>query len=732
MRKWVANLFYIWLGTAAALHAFAVAPLVALDDIDPQPEHRRATRLITHFLANYHYKKAPLNDELSQAVLARYLEALDPTKSYFLQTDIDEFQGHARRLDDYLRTSDLDAVFDIFVRFRQRLETQVAYALAQLDQQHDFSREEEFVFDRSDADWPITRADINELWRKRVKNDILTLRLAGKKPDAIRDTLTKRYRGLLRRTAQLNNEDIFQIFINAYTTAIDPHTAYFSPRTSENFKIRMSLSLEGIGAVLQSENEFTVVREIVPGGPADLSQKLHAEDRIVGIGQGKQGELVDVIGWRLDDVVDLIRGPKDSIVQLQILPKNVGLDGPTETIKLTRNTIQLEEQAAQKSILELDVGHGEELKLGVIEIPTFYMDFEARMAGEENYRSTTRDVRKLIGELNQQNVAGLLIDLRSNGGGSLAEATELTGLFIDTGPVVQVRNSQGRVQLERDTDEGLAYTGPLVVLVDRNSASASEIFAGAIQDYRRGVIVGEATFGKGTVQNLVDLNRFDEESAGKLGQLKATIAQFFRVQGGSTQHRGVIPDINFPTGLSADDAGERALDNALPWAEIPAARFTPAATPLVDLMALRRSHERRVANDDAFQALLAQERAVQVARDKKALSLVESERKKEYEKKRHDQRVLENRIRTAYGLEPLPEDAEADEDVEDDDIASEFEQENDKEYDVILKEAGHVLADMILSNRPTKRVAEQDTSKGKEFAAAHTPSTTAASRNTNP
>ena len=590
--------------TCAALFAFfaasvqALAPTVPLSELEPGVEHRRATRLITHFLANYHYKKTPLTDELSAEVFERYVDGLDPTRSYFTQGDIESFRRHEDRLDDYLRQADLVPIFEIFKRYRMRLEARVDYATALLDEPFDFERDERYVFKRDDVPWPKNTTELDEIWRKRVKNDVLSLRLAGKEEGEIKDTLAKRYEGLARRTAQLGSEDVFQMFINAYTTTIDPHTAYFSPRTSENFKIRMSLSLEGIGAVLQSEDEYTVVRQVVAGGPAAKSKLVNADDRIIGVGQGDE-EPVNVIGWRLDDVVDLIRGPKGSEVTLEILPKEVGVDGPSKTIKLTRNTIKLEEQAAKSSVIE--VGEDDaSVAVGVIDLPAFYLDFDARARGDRDYRSTTRDVRRILGELEAKGVSGIIMDLRGNGGGSLTEATELTGLFIDRGPVVQVRNSQGRVQLEEDTDRGVVYDGPLMVLVDRNSASASEIFAGAVQDYGRGLVVGEPTFGKGTVQHLVDLNRFDKSMDGQLGQLKATIAQFFRVEGASTQHKGVVPDIVFPTAKHSDDHGERALDNALPWARIDAARYVPANDVDGALAALRRQHEARVRDDAAF------------------------------------------------------------------------------------------------------------------------------------
>ena len=705
------NLFSRVLLVAAALtvsSAQALAPTVTLDQLAPQPEHRRATRLITHFIANYHYKKAVLDDELSQAIFDNYLEALDATKSYLLQSDVDEFSAFAKEFDDDLRNSDLRVVYDIFKRFRQRLESRLAYAVALLDKPMNFDVDESFMFDRKEAKWAANDAELSELWRKRVKNDWLALKLAGKKDADIGGTLKKRYQGLVRQTDQLNSEDVFQSFINAYTTAIDPHTAYFSPRTSENFKIRMSLSLEGIGAVLQNDGEFTMVREVVRGGPAGLSGKLHPNDRIVGIGQGTKGDTTDVIGWRLDDVVDLIRGPKGSTVRLQVLPKGTTLDAHAREIQLVRNTIQLDEQAAKKKIIE--VPHGDaKIKIGVIEIPTFYMDFEARMQGNENYRSTTRDVHKLIDQLTKEKIAGLIVDLRSNGGGSLSEATELTGLFIDAGPVVQVKNSQGRVQVEQDTEHGIVYDGPLSVLVDRNSASASEIFAAAIQDYHRGLILGETTFGKGTVQNLVDLNRFDEDSNGKLGQLKATIAQFFRVDGDSTQHRGVVPDIAFPTGFGLKDQGERALKHALPFARIAPADYKAVQLGYENqLPAIRKEHDARVAKDAAYQALLAQEHAVQDSADTNQVSLLESNRKVEHEKTRRESNARENQIRAAHGLPPIAL-KDAKEETLDDESEVPPPTDEKAKFDVVLEEAAKVVLDAALSVRePAHRLATSE------------------------
>ncbi|MBK8957194.1 MAG: carboxy terminal-processing peptidase [Proteobacteria bacterium] len=706
MRQATTLLLSLLLAALFSAASWANAPVVALEDLKPGPEHRRSTHLITHLISNYHYRNVPLDDALSKKILDRYIDSLDPARSYFTQADIDEFQQHATRVDDYLRSSSLNPLFDMFVRFRQRLGERVNYAIKAVDGKFDFKADESFEFDRKNAAWPKDTAELDELWRKRVKNDILSLKLAGKAAGDITTTLKKRYDGLVRRTAQLNSEDVFQTLMIAYTTAIDPHTAYFSPRTSENFKIRMSLSLEGIGAVLQSDNELTVVREVVPGGPADLSGKLHADDRIVGIGQDDKGPIVDVIDWRLDDVVELIRGPKNSVVRLQVLPKGTALGGPTTIVAITRNTIQLEEQAAKGTVIDVKRGSGV-AKIGIITLPTFYMDFEARSAGDENYRSTTRDVRKIIDELTAKQVEGLVIDLRANGGGSLTEATELTGLFIGPGPVVQVRDSQGRVQVERSTEPQVFYKGPLAVLVDRNSASASEIFAGAIQDYHRGMVVGEPTFGKGTVQNLVDLNRYDQTMNGKLGQLKATIAQFFRVSGSSTQYQGVIPDVPFPTVMGDDEHGERSLDNALPWAAIDPARFTAVAYSTDRVATVRKQLDKRIASDSAFQALLATERAVSDAQAQKSLSLREDKRRAEHDKARADQRTRENQIRQARGLPPLPADAVTPEGDEEED---EFRKPDDKDkaLDVILTEAGNVLTDWIYADTTDKRLVDND------------------------
>lgn len=680
---------------AFAPAALAVVTLVDPATLKPTELQQRATQLITHFLTNYHYKRVPLDDALSEQILRRYLESLDPNKSFFTKADVERFSVYRDSLDDALRDAKLDPVFEIFRTFRARVDERVTYAKGLIGQPFDFTVDETYDFDRSKAVWATAGAELDEIWRKRVKNDVLSLRLAGKKAEEIASTLARRYDSLERMTDQLNADDVFQVFMNAYATSIEPHTAYFSPRSSENFRIRMSLSLEGIGAVLQSDNEYTLVREVVKGGPADKSGKLHVDDRIVGIGQGNSAPVTDVVGWRLDDVVDLIRGPKGSIVRLQVLPKSVGVDGPTEEITLTRNKIELEEQAAKKSVLEVKNSAGRALRIGIIELGTFYMDFEARARGESNYRSTTRDVRHLIEALQREHVDGLVIDLRGNGGGSLTEATELTGLFIPSGPVVQVRDATGRIQIDRDPDPAIVYGGPLAVLVDRNSASASEIFAGAIQDYHRGIILGEPTFGKGTVQNLVDLDQFDRDETGGLGQLKATIAQFFRIAGGSTQHRGVVPDIVFPTAVDAESEGERALDNALPWDEVRPADYQAFSAPLDSYAHARELHDQRMQSDTAIKALVDEAHAVKVANDQHSVSLVETTRRAEQERSEREQRERENRIRATQGLPPLARE----DDVEKRAQQIEESRENPK-LDILLTEAARVLGDLVVDTTP--------------------------------
>jgi carboxyl-terminal processing protease len=688
MQATKACLFLI-LGLIFGAPAAAEPQEVDPDSLRPSHQHQQVAVIVKGVVEKYHYKKQALDDAWSERILERYLESLDANRSFFLQSDIDNFNLYRHRLDDSLRTAALEPAFNIFRVYRHRVDERVAYAKKLLEREFDFSRDEYYQFDREGAPWAASPAELDESWRRRVKNDVLALRMADKSEAEIRETLEKRYDGIARRVSQLTADDVFQTFINSYTLTLEPHTSYMSPSVSENFDISMRLSLEGIGAVLRSENEFTEIQSVVSGGPAKRSGQLRAGDRIVAVAQGEDGEMVDVVGWRLQEVVKLIRGPKGSTVRLQVLPKDEVINGKPKEVALVRDKIKLEDQAAKSRVIEGLEGM-DNVKIGVIEVPAFYRDFQGESRGDKDFRSTTRDVRALLGELQAQAVDGVVVDLRDNGGGSLSEATELTGLFIESGPVVQVKDAYGDVEVERDPDKSIAYAGPLLVLVNRNSASASEIFAGAIQDYKRGIVVGEPTFGKGTVQTLVDLDRFVRGQDVDLGRLRLTMAQFFRINGGSTQHRGVVPDILFPTASGAADHGERALDNALPWASIEPARYSPRG--IGEVAYLRDRHQARIAKDAGFQLLSSQEAMLKEIRDTQELSLVEAQRKQELDNRERASLESKNRFRVASGLDPI--------DMNADDEGEEDEAEAEAIKRIQVDEAARILADQILASRP--------------------------------
>ena len=668
----------------------------------PSLEQRLRSNLATKFLANWHYKDTRLDDELSEMIFDGYLDLLDPNYSFFLATDVETFAPYRLNLDDALQHSDPTPAYEMFNVYVQRVKERVAFAREQLKQPMDFTIDENYIWDRSDIKWAKTEAELDEFWRLRVKNDFLRLRLTDKEDEAILETLDDRYENLDRRISELNSDDIFQFFMNAFAQSIEPHTAYMSPRRSENFEISMRLSLEGIGALLGRENEYTSIASVVPGGPADQEGHLKAGDKVLAVGQGKDGKMEDVVGWRVDDVVDLIRGPKHTIVRLEVLHEESGLNGPTEIIEISRDEVKLEEQAAQSRIIEVPGENEGVVKVGVIDLPVFYLDFTGRAKNLPDYRSSTRDVRRLIDEMKAEGIEGLIVDLRNNGGGSLLEATTLTGLFIDEGPVVQVRNSSGRISTEEDTDPGMSWEGPLAVLVNRYSASASEIFAAAIQDYGRGLVIGETTFGKGTVQNLVDLDDYAPPSdEGKMGQLKITMAQFFRVNGGSTQNRGVVPDIQFPSAGDPDEYGERSLDNALPWTSIPTANYKREGNLDQMVAVADYRYQDRIGKDQEFGWLLSDVEEYNLNKDKKDISLLESKRREELEKE-EAKRTARKAAKENNG--PLLE--ESDELVLEDEpvevtvsevvaAANEDEDEEDDRPDLLLRESARIVGDMI-------------------------------------
>ena len=601
-------------------------------------------------LTRYHYKSMPLDDAMSEKIFEQYLKALDPEKLIFVRPDVDRLAEYRTRLDNAILDRDLSVPFAIFNLYARRLAERYGYARALLDKGFDFRQNESYPFIRDKSAWADSEAEVRELWRKRVKNDWLRLKLAGNDDKKTVATLDKRYDTAMKRIARVKSEDAFQTFMNAYTMAIEPHTNYMGPRAAEEFDISMRLSLVGIGAVLAEQDDFITIRELVPGGPAMLSGQLKAGDRIVGVAQGENGTMVDILGWRVDDTVAMIRGAADSVVVLGVLPVDAGPDGRQKLVSLVRKKISLEEQAAKKSILSVNDGNVAR-RIGVISLPSFYEDFDGRQKGLQDFKSASRDVARLLAELKKEKVDSVLIDLRNNGGGSLNEAVDLTGLFIDKGPVVQQRFAKGELTVASDNKPGVAWDGPLGVLINRGSASASEIFAAAIQDYGRGLIIGESSFGKGTVQSLINLDRATKNDKPRLGELKLTIAQFFRINGGTTQLRGVTPDILYPSLSDAANFGESSFDNALPWMQIKAADFSPNRDYKGILPMLLLRHEARAKRDRDFQYLREDIDELKLQRTRNLVSLNEAERRKEQQTREARLALREARKNTADGNE---------------------------------------------------------------------------------
>lgn len=667
--------------TAFSSFAATTSPNV-WDGLQPDRDQVIASLNIVELLKRHHYNKPPLNDERSAKIYDSYLKTLDPARMYFTQADIDQFAPWRTQFDDFLKSGELEPGFTIYKRHLDRLKERLDFALATLSKgvdKMDFKTDESLEIDREKSPWAKDSAALDDLWRKKVKDEVLRLKIAGKDNKAIQEQLTKRYKNQLMRLEQTRSEDIFQAYINAFAQTYDPHTQYLSPDSAENFDINMSLSLEGIGAVLQSDNDYVKVVRLVPAGPAEKSKQIATSDKIIGVAQGK-GEMVDVVGWRLDEVVKLIRGPKGSQVRLEVIPStNAPNDQTSKIVTITREAVKLEDQAAKKSEITID-HEGKNYKLGIIDVPAFYLDFKAYRAGDPDYKSTTRDVKKLIAELQKDKVDGIVIDLRNNGGGSLQEATELTGLFIDQGPTVLVRNSDGRVDVLND-DEGKAfYTGPMTVLVNRLSASASEIFAGAMQDYHRALIVGGQTFGKGTVQTIQPLNH---------GELKLTLAKFYRVSGQSTQHQGVIPDINYPSIVDDKEIGESALPDSMPWDTIKPVLKAQADPFKPFLDQLRTRHDARTEHNADF--VYARERLAlaQELMKEKTVSLNEAKRRAQQTSIENRQLAMENALRKSKGQEPLKELKKEDEN------ALPEEDKTKPQDDAYLTESGHILIDYL-------------------------------------
>ncbi|WP_194789408.1 carboxy terminal-processing peptidase [Pseudomonas sp. UFMG81] len=653
------------------------------DSLQPDRDEIVASLNVVELLKRHHYSKPPLDDARSVIIYDSYIKLLDPSRSYFNAADIAEFDKWKTQFDDFLKSGNLEPGFTIYKRYLDRVKQRLDYALGELNKgvdKIDFTVKEDLLVDRKDAPWMKNQAELDDLWRKRVKDEVLRQKIAGKDLKQIQETLIKRYKNQLARLDQTRAEDIFQAYINTFAQSYDPHTNYLSPDNAENFDINMSLSLEGIGAVLQSDNDQVKIVRLVPAGPAAKTKQVAPADKIIGVAQGNK-EMVDVVGWRLDEVVKLIRGPKGSVVRLEVIPaSNAPNDQTSKIVSITREAVKLEEQAAKKSVLKLKQD-GRDYKLGIIEIPAFYLDFKAYRAGDPDYKSTTRDVKKLLTELQKEKVDGVVIDLRNNGGGSLQEATELTSLFIEKGPTVLVRNSDGRVDVLEDENPGAFYKGPLALLVNRLSASASEIFAGAMQDYHRALIIGGQTFGKGTVQTIQPLNH---------GELKLTLAKFYRVSGQSTQHQGVLPDIAYPSIIDTKEIGESALPEAMPWDTIrPVVK--PASDPFKPFLAqLKAQHDARSDKDAEFVYIRDRLALTQKLMNEKTVSLNEQERRARHDQIEGKQLALENIRRKAKGEEPLKELKKEDEDAlpaEPDDTKP--------EDDAYLSETGRILLDYL-------------------------------------
>lgn len=596
--------------------------------LQPAAQEAKAAHLAAELLSRYHYKAVPLDDALSSKMFDQYLRSLDPEKIYFLQADIDRLAVDRNRLDDAILTEDLRAPFEIFNLYERRAIERMAYARSLLHKGFDFTSHETLMIDRKDQAWPATEADALDLWRKRVKNDWLRLKLAGQDDGAIAKVLDKRYDSTAKRLGKITGADAFEAFMNAYTTAIEPHTNFLGPRAAANFDIAMRLSLAGIGAVLMDIDGYATIRELVAGGPASLSGQLQVGDRIVGVAQGPNQPMDDVVGRRLDDTVALIRGAVGSTVRLDVLPADNGPDAPSKTVVLVRNTIKIQDSAAKAKVYSVATGEGKRL-IGVITLPSFYEDLDALRKGDKDYRSASGDVAKLLADLKAQKVDAVLLDLRNNGGGSLREAIGLTGLFVGKVPVVQTRNAKGDVSVEKNANTALAWDGPMGVLINRASASASEIFAAAIQDYGRGLIIGERSFGKGTVQTVASLDRAARNTSPVYGELKMTIAQFFRVNGGTTQLRGVTPDIGYLQSGNDTLFGESSFDNALPATKVKAADYTPVGNITEQLARLLAWHESRVQRDRDYQNLLDDLAKARERRKNNVISLNEAVRRKE-------------------------------------------------------------------------------------------------------
>jgi carboxyl-terminal processing protease len=696
------------LGTALACKAAPSKPPQTAGPGDLHPDEQQSVVLkeVAELISKYNYKKVELNDSISQVIFNRYIKSLDENHNYFLAADIKSFEPYKNVLDEDIREGNLDDVFFIFNTYKKRYNEHIQYSLAQLDKTFDFNKNEDFTYDRDSLPYIASQAEMDSQWSQRVKYDLLNLKLANADMAKNKETLKKRYNNLLTQSNKLANTDVLQLFMDALTNAIDPHTNYFNPANAAEFNIDMSRSLEGIGASLLSENEYVTIKSVVPGGPADKSHMINIDDRIIGVAQGKTGEFQDIVGWRVDNAITLIRGSKGTVVKLKILPKGKNASDKPKIVEMVREKIILQDQSAKKEIRTYNE-NGKTVKIGIIYVPAFYLDFNAYKAGDPNYKSTTRDVKLILDTLKRENVDGVVMDLRQNGGGSLVEAVDLTGLFIKTGPVVQVRDTKNRVEVDEDEDPGIAWTGPMAVLVDRFSASASEIFSGAIQDYGRGMIIGTQTYGKGTVQSVIDLDQVISPSIkemlsnittkggakkpvgsmSKFGQLNLTMAKFYRISGGSTQHKGVTPDISFPAVIPLDKYGEDTEPSALPYDMIKQSTYTKVGDFTTVLPQLNKMHQDRMTASPSYKYLLEDIADFKKRDNEKSVTLNEEQLKKQRDADEATSFERNNQRRVALGLPALKKGES---------------RPKKEDLDFLKIEAGQILTDYIsLGNKLT-------------------------------
>ncbi len=646
-------------------------------------------------LESYHYTRQKLDDAMSSKILTRYIDMLDPSKHLFTKQDINKFKKLEFTLDDTLKSGDLrtgSALFNLYLmRSFDRLAA-IKNLLGKWQKEFDFNKNDIISVDMENKPWPDSKKELLALWRRELKNSILSLKLEKEKDSEITKDLEKRYESRLNRLCRTNSADAFRTYMNAMAMSFDPHTTYFPPRDSEDFDIQMSLSLEGIGAVLQSKFENTKIVSLVPAGPAEKSGLLKPGDKIIGVDQNNSGEIQDVVGWRIDDVVRLIRGPKGTVVRLQIIPADKKGIQNAKIVSIKRDRVKLEEQAAHKKIVTVKKNN-HEYRIGIIDLPAFYLDFQALQEGKKNYRSTTRDVRALIKELKNKKIDGLIMDLRDNGGGSLQEVNELAGLFIESGPTVQIRNRNGNMASLVDPDPAIVYNGPLIVMINRMSASASEIFAGAIKDYNRGLIVGSKSFGKGTVQSLEPLSK---------GRLKITTAKFYRVSGKSTQNRGVLPDIKFPPVYNSKEIGESALKGSLKWDRSTPALYIPYKTLVPVIKKIVQDYDRWKTNDPGIKYLTAKYNLSSQIYERKSWSLNKRIRQQQ---KNHIEKMeleIENNFLKSKGLKPVKTIKEINDIITDKtkanakgDKSADIKNKSDKKDDILLNEAERVMTDFI-------------------------------------